>query len=116
MLSRDFTCDGPVEYWLNGLLEVMWATIKAHIADGYATYVETSRTAYGFSSTQPRLSPMSQGHGSRWRHTKAFDQLEDGNESAIKDFLKHQKSQLDGLISLVLGELTKGMTTLRPKV
>ena len=34
--------------------------------------------------------------------------MEDGNEMALKDFLKQQKTQLDGLIGLVLGELTKG--------
>ena len=40
---------------------------------------------------------------------QAFDQLEDGNEQALKDYLKQQKAQLDGLIGLVLGELSKGV-------
>ena len=45
-LSEDYTCVGPVEEWLMGMIDVMFATVKALIADGYATYVENPRTQW----------------------------------------------------------------------
>eukprot|EP00906_Rhabdomonas_costata_P031047 RCo043883 len=106
-LAREFRCQGPVESWLNGILEVMFQSIKASIAEGYTTYVEQSRTSWVFQYPAQVVVYVSR----TWFTVEtyaAFDQLEDGNEAALKEFLKQQKSQLDGLIMLVLGELTKG--------
>ena len=38
----------------------------------------------------------------------AFNKLEEGYESAIKDYYKKQIAQLNNLITLLLGSLTKG--------
>ena len=38
----------------------------------------------------------------------AFQRLEEGYESALKDYYKKQISQLNALIVLLLGNLTKG--------
>jgi dynein heavy chain, axonemal len=38
----------------------------------------------------------------------AFTKLEEGYENAIKDYYKKQIAQLNNLITLLLGSLTKG--------
>ena len=38
----------------------------------------------------------------------AFGKLEEGYESAIKDYYKKQIAQLNNLITLLLGKLSKG--------
>ena len=38
----------------------------------------------------------------------AFNKLDEGYESAMKDYYKKQIAQLNNLISLLLGKLTKG--------
>eukprot|EP00667_Euglena_gracilis_P000150 EG_transcript_150 len=106
-LAKEFCCEGPVEDWLTGIIESMFMTIKSLIADGYTTYVENPRTAWIFLYPAQIVCYVTRIWYTLETH-QAFDQMEDGNEQAMKDFLKQQKAQLDGLITLVLGELTKG--------
>ena len=40
--------------------------------------------------------------------SSAFSQLEEGLENSLKDFSKKQIAQLNNLISLLLGNLSKG--------
>jgi len=106
-LVREFACVGPVEEWLGGLITVMFDTIKALIADGYATYVENPRTQWIMLYPAQIVCYVTRTWFTLETH-QAFDQLEDGNEGALKDYTRQQKSQLDSLIGLVLGELSKG--------
>ncbi|KAK7573934.1 hypothetical protein V9T40_011125 [Parthenolecanium corni] len=99
-------CNGPVEIWLNNLQNTMMSTIRHYIAEGTQSYEEKSREQWLFD--YPAQASLC---GSQiWWTTEvnmAFAQLEEGYENALKDYQKKQISQLNTLISLLLGELSK---------
>ena len=101
-------CEGPVEEWLKGCVELMFATIKESILEGYTTYVESPRVEWIMRKGFPCQTIVV---ASRIWYTQeaeeAFVQLEDGNEAALKDFLRQQQTQISNLIQLVLSNLTK---------
>ena len=101
-------CEGPVEEWLKGCVELMFRTIKDSIMEGYTTYVESPRNEWIMKKGYPCQTIVV---ASRIWFTQeceeAFAQLEDGNETALKEFGKQQQTQISGLILLVLTNLTK---------
>ncbi|XP_020637559.3 dynein axonemal heavy chain 11 isoform X1 [Pogona vitticeps] len=103
--SAEFECRGQVETWLKLLEEVMRETVRRHIAEAIAAYEEKPREQWLFDyPAQVALT------GSQiWWTTDvgiAFNRLEEGFETALKDYHKKQIAQLNALISLLLGELT----------
>ncbi|KAJ9460839.1 Dynein beta chain [Diplonema papillatum] len=106
--SVSYECSGPVEEWLKGCVDLMFMTMKASILDGYTTYVESPRIEWVMKKGYPCQTIVV---ASRIWFTseceQAFSQLEDGNETALKEFLKQQHTQISGLIQLVLSQLTK---------
>uniref|UniRef100_A0A670JQ67 Dynein axonemal heavy chain 11 n=1 Tax=Podarcis muralis TaxID=64176 RepID=A0A670JQ67_PODMU len=103
--TAEFKCGGQVETWLKRLEKVMCETVRHHITEAVAVYEEKPRDQWIFDyPAQVALT------GSQiWWTTDvgiAFDRLEEGFETALKDYHKKQITQLNALISLLLGELT----------
>ena len=105
--SRSYECDGPVEEWLKGCVDLMFDTVKLSINDGHTTYVESPRIEWVMKRGYPCQTIIV---ASRIWFTQeceqAFAQLEDGNETALKDFYRQQQGQISSLIQLVLTNLT----------
>ncbi|KAJ3090810.1 hypothetical protein HK102_002597 [Quaeritorhiza haematococci] len=107
----DFVCDcectGPVEVWLNRLVDTMRKTLKALLGDAVSSYEEKPREQWIFDHPAQITLAGTQ----IWWTTEvnvAFSRLEEGYENSMKDYYKKQVSQLTILISLIQGELTKG--------
>ena len=100
-LAKDYICDGPVESWLAGCIDVMQVTMKQHISEANVGYTDKARTEWIYMYPCQAVIVASR----TWFTTEcesAFRQLEEGTETAMKDFLKAQKQQLDTLIREVL--------------
>ncbi|XP_059027314.1 dynein axonemal heavy chain 11 [Mustela lutreola] len=100
-------CTGHVETWLLRLEETMQGTVRRSITEAIAAYEEKPRELWILDfPAQVALT------GSQiWWTTDvviAFSRLEEGYETALKDFHKKQISQLNTLIALLLGELLPG--------
>ncbi|XP_015413618.1 PREDICTED: dynein heavy chain 11, axonemal [Myotis davidii] len=100
-------CRGHVETWLLQLEQTMQETVRHSITEAIAAYEEKPRELWLFDfPAQVALT------GSQiWWTTDvgiAFSRLEEGYETALKDFHKKQISQLNALIALLLGELLPG--------
>ncbi|XP_008847899.1 dynein heavy chain 17, axonemal [Nannospalax galili] len=105
----DKECDlsGQVEIWLNRVLDRMCATLRHEIPEAVVTYEEKPREQWIFDyPAQVALT------GTQiWWTTEvglAFARLEEGYENAIKDYNKKQISQLNALITLLIGNLSAG--------
>ena len=99
--------NGQVEIWLNRLLDMQCKTILYWLTSAVTTYEEKSRENWIMEyAAQIALT------GSQiWWTTEVnltFLKLEEGFENALKDYYKKQVSQLNSLITLLLGDLSKG--------
>ena len=106
-LSEDCLCDGKVENWLNSLMHSMKESLRVKFADSFETYENMPREKWLF------LYPaqVSLGGTQIWWTTevnRSFEQMEQGYEYALKEYFKRQIWQLNNLISLLVGDLTKG--------
>ncbi|XP_076978309.1 dynein axonemal heavy chain 11 isoform X2 [Tamandua tetradactyla] len=100
-------CIGHVETWLLQLEQTMQETVRHSIAEALAAYEEKPRELWIFDFPAQVALTSSQ----IWWTTDvgiAFSRLEEGYETALKDFHKKQISQLNTLIALLLGELPPG--------
>jgi dynein heavy chain len=104
------SCDlnGQVEAWLNRLLEKQCKTVLYWLTEAVSTYEEKSRENWILDiAAQIALT------GSQiWWTTEvniAFAKLEEGFESAIKDYYKKQVAQLNALITMLLTDLNAGI-------
>ncbi|XP_028130568.2 dynein beta chain, ciliary-like [Diabrotica virgifera virgifera] len=100
-------CTGKVEIWLNRVIDVMRATLHQQFSECVITYDEKPRELWiNDYPAQPALC------GTQiWWTTEvnlAFARLEEGYESALKDYQRKQINQLNALITLLLGDLTPG--------
>ncbi|XP_064890245.1 dynein axonemal heavy chain 17 isoform X3 [Columba livia] len=105
----DADCDlsGQVEVWLNRVLGSMRATLRSLIPEALATYEEKAREQWVFDYPAQVALTCTQ----IWWTTEvgmAFSKLEEGYENAIKDYNKKQITQLNTLISLLIGNLSAG--------
>ncbi|XP_038597832.1 LOW QUALITY PROTEIN: dynein heavy chain 17, axonemal [Tachyglossus aculeatus] len=105
----DAECDlsGQVETWLNRVLDRMCATLRHDIPEAVVTYEEKPREQWIFDYPAQVALTCTQ----IWWTTEvgiAFSRLEEGYENAIRDYNKKQISQLNALISLLIGNLTAG--------
>ncbi|KAJ3096963.1 hypothetical protein HDU97_005410 [Phlyctochytrium planicorne] len=99
-------CTGPVEVWLNRLVDSMRKTLRSLLGEGVSTYEEKPREQWIFDHPAQITLAGTQ----IWWTTEvnaAFSRLEEGYENAMKDYYKKQVNQLTALISLIQGELTK---------
>jgi dynein heavy chain, axonemal len=102
-------CDlnGQVEVWLNRLLDKQCKTVLHWLTEAVQAYEEKSREQWIMDFPAQIALTGSQ----IWWTTEvnmAFAKLEEGFENALKDYYKKQVSQLNALITMLLGELSKG--------
>nr|XP_018673081.1 dynein beta chain, ciliary [Ciona intestinalis] len=95
---------GQVEVWLNRLKDTQRSTVRHQIQESVVAYEEKARDQWLFDyPAQVALA------GSQiWWTTEvgiAFEKLEEGFENAMKDYNKKQVTQLNTLISHLLGDL-----------
>jgi len=105
--NKETDCNGPVEVWLNRVQDAMRSTLRHYMSEAVVTYEEKPREQWQFDYP----AQVSLCGTQIWWTTEvniAFSRLEEGYDNAIKDYHKKQISQLSVLISLLLGELTKG--------
>ncbi|XP_049624579.1 dynein axonemal heavy chain 17 [Suncus etruscus] len=108
-VAFDQDCDlsGQVEVWLNRVLDRMCATLRHEIPEAVVTYEEKPREQWIFDYPAQIALTCTQ----IWWTTEvglAFARLEEGYENAIKDYNKKQISQLNALITLLIGSLSPG--------
>ena len=102
-------CDlsGQVEAWLNRLLTMQIETVLYWLTDSVTAYEERSREQWILDfPAQIALT----GSQIWWtvEVNMAFGKLEEGFENALKDYYKKQVNQLNALIVMLLGDLSKG--------
>ncbi|RKO94585.1 dynein heavy chain and region D6 of dynein motor-domain-containing protein [Blyttiomyces helicus] len=100
-------CTGPVEVWLNRLVDTMRKTLKTLLGEAVSSYEEKPREQWIFD--HPAQITLA-GTGIWWTTevNVAFGRLEEGYENSLKDYYKKQINQLTALISLIQGELSRG--------
>jgi len=108
-LAAPFTCEGPVEEWLQGLVQAMQATLRSILAKAKFTAdhweIERPRQKWLFQYPAQIALTASQIIWSEEVNSQ-FDAFADGNEQAMKEYSKVLQARLEALIQLVLGELT----------
>ncbi|CAM4557085.1 unnamed protein product [Lepidochelys kempii] len=105
--SEPCDCSGQVEIWLNHVLDSMRATVRHEMTEGVTAYEEKPREQWLFDyPTQVALTCTQ-----IWWTTEvgiAFTRLEEGYENAMKEYYKKQVTQLNTLITMLIGQLSKG--------
>ncbi|XP_056142990.1 dynein axonemal heavy chain 11 [Lampris incognitus] len=105
--QKQCCCDGPVEVWLTCLESTMRECVRGHLTEAVSVYDDRSRELWVLDfPAQVALT----GSQIWWSNDTelAFQRLEEGFESALKDYNKKQIAQLNSLISMLLGELSLG--------
>ncbi|KAM9352911.1 dynein axonemal heavy chain 11 [Symphorus nematophorus] len=100
-------CFGPVETWLTSLEESMKECVRGHLSEAVSVYEDRPREQWILDfPAQVALT----GSQIWWSNDMelVFKRLEEGFESALKDYNKKQISQLNLLIGMLLGELSSG--------
>ncbi|KAI5103364.1 dynein beta chain, ciliary, partial [Silurus meridionalis] len=100
-------CSGQVETWLNRVLERMVETLRVKFEDAVTSYEKKSREQWLFDHPAQIALATTQIW---WTNEVglALAKLEEGYENSMKEYFKKQVSQLNALITLLIGELTKG--------
>merc|ERR1719336_2553277 len=113
-----FRCEGAVEDWLNGLVDMQQECLQKKIVAAKGTAdmwaIEKPREVWFYDYCAQVALTASQ---LVWTEEvlDQFEALSDGNEAALKDYLKVCTARLSEMIKLVMGELnsrdrTKVMT------
>ncbi|KFV69246.1 Dynein beta chain, ciliary, partial [Dryobates pubescens] len=105
--SQPCDCSGQVEVWLNHVLDSMRATVRAQMAEAVMAYEEKPREQWLFDYPAQVALTCSQ----IWWTTEvgiAFSRVEEGYENAMKEYHKKQVAQLNSLVTMLLGQLSKG--------
>ncbi|XP_020566647.2 dynein heavy chain 11, axonemal-like [Oryzias latipes] len=105
--SEPCVCEGQAECWLSALESTMRSTVQKEIQEAVAAYEDKPRDQWLFDyPAQVGLT------GSQvWWATDvgiAFARMEEGFDSALKDYNKKQITQLNSLIHMLVGDLTPG--------
>uniref|UniRef100_A0A7N8XCZ9 Dynein, axonemal, heavy polypeptide 9 like n=1 Tax=Mastacembelus armatus TaxID=205130 RepID=A0A7N8XCZ9_9TELE len=105
--SEPCVCEGQAEFWLGSLENTMRCTVQKEIQEAVSAYEDKPREQWLFDyPAQVGLT------GSQvWWATDvgiAFERVEEGFETALKDYNRKQITQLNSLIHMLLGDLTPG--------
>ncbi|XP_029686282.1 dynein heavy chain 11, axonemal isoform X1 [Takifugu rubripes] len=105
--SEPCICEGQAECWLSALESTMQRTVRKEIQEAVAAYEDKPRDQWLFDyPAQVGLT------GSQvWWATDvsiAFERVEEGFETALRDYNKKQIIQLNSLIHMLLGDLSPG--------
>ena len=109
--NKPVALKGAVENWLCDLESEMKACLKSKLSEAISLYDEKPREKWILEHcSQLALA----GTQIFWTSevNLAFAKLEEGNETAMKDYYKKQCAQLTNLIALTQGQLTKNDRTL----
>ncbi|XP_024861684.2 dynein heavy chain 9, axonemal isoform X1 [Kryptolebias marmoratus] len=100
-------CNGQVEMWLNRLLDTMRSTVRYEMTEAVMTYEDKPREQWLFDYPAQVALTCSQIW---WTSdvNMAFSRLEEGYDSAMRECYRKQVSQLNALISMLIGQLTPG--------
>uniref|UniRef100_A0AAX7TU92 Dynein axonemal heavy chain 17 n=1 Tax=Astatotilapia calliptera TaxID=8154 RepID=A0AAX7TU92_ASTCA len=105
--NQSCDCSGQVEMWLNRVLDTMRSTVRHEMTEAVIAYEEKPREQWLFDySAQVALTCTQIWWTSDV--TMAFARLEEGYDNAMKEYYKKQVSQLNTLISMLIGQLTPG--------
>eukprot|EP00882_Tetradesmus_deserticola_P009731 GHRQ01010278.1.p1 GENE.GHRQ01010278.1~~GHRQ01010278.1.p1 ORF type:complete len:796 (+),score=404.80 GHRQ01010278.1:482-2869(+) len=104
--AADCACEGPVETWLQSVVDSMKAAIQAEFKKANPMYDELPRTSWIFKYSAQNTVVVSRTFFTQ-EVNEAFDELEEGNEEALKTEYERQVNQLVGLIELINGDLSK---------
>ena len=100
------SCDGSVEVWMQRVVDSMRAALRAEFCTALPLYDEKPRAKWIFDQSVQNTIVIT-----RVAYTQevnaAFDAMEEGNDTALKDVLAKQVTQLAALIELINGELSK---------
>lgn len=101
------SCTGPVEIWLDRIQTRQRSSLRHYMSNAVIAYEEKPREQWVFDYPA-QVSLL--GTQIYWTNEVniAFGRLEEGYDNAMKDYYKKQILQLSTLISLLIGELTKG--------
>ncbi|KAM3922058.1 dynein axonemal heavy chain 9 [Leptodactylus fuscus] len=105
--SEPCDCSGQVETWLNRVLDSMRATVRHEMTEAVTAYEEKPREQWLFDYPAQVALTCTQ----IWWTTEvgiSFARLEEGYENAMKEYYKKQVSQLNTLITMLIGQLSKG--------
>uniref|UniRef100_H3A2B2 Dynein axonemal heavy chain 9 n=1 Tax=Latimeria chalumnae TaxID=7897 RepID=H3A2B2_LATCH len=105
--SEPCDCSGQVEIWLNRVLDSMRATVRHEMTEAVTAYEEKPREQWLLDYPAQVALTCTQ----IWWTTEvgiAFARLEEGYENAMKEYLKKQVNQLNILITMLIGQLSKG--------
>uniref|UniRef100_A0A2K5MWZ2 Dynein axonemal heavy chain 17 n=1 Tax=Cercocebus atys TaxID=9531 RepID=A0A2K5MWZ2_CERAT len=105
--QEDEYMDFDQDLWLNRVLDRMCSTLRHEIPEAVVTYEEKPREQWILDYSAQVALTCTQ----IWWTTEvglAFARLEEGYENAIKDYNKKQISQLNALITLLIGNLNAG--------
>ncbi|XP_041830036.1 dynein heavy chain 9, axonemal-like isoform X1 [Melanotaenia boesemani] len=105
--NQSCDCTGQVELWLNRVLETMQATVRHQMTEAVMAYEEKSREQWLFEYPAQVALTCTQIW---WTSdvNMAFARLEEGYDNSMKEYYRKQVSQLNTLISMLIGQLTPG--------
>ncbi|XP_061561508.1 dynein heavy chain 9, axonemal isoform X3 [Phycodurus eques] len=105
--NQSCDCSGQVEVWLNQVLDTMRSTVRHEMTESVTTYEDKPREQWLFDYPAQVALTCTQ----IWWTSDvgmAFARLEEGYDSALKEYYKKQVSQLNTLISMLIGQLSPG--------
>uniref|UniRef100_A0A8C4UZ95 Dynein axonemal heavy chain 17 n=1 Tax=Falco tinnunculus TaxID=100819 RepID=A0A8C4UZ95_FALTI len=105
--SEPCDCSGQVEIWLNRVLDSMRATVRDEMTEAVMAYEEKPREQWLFDYPAQVALCCTQ----IWWTTEvgiAFARMEEGYENAMKEYHKKQVTQLNTLVTMLIGQLSKG--------
>ncbi|NXG21537.1 DYH9 protein, partial [Grallaria varia] len=105
--SEPCDCSGQVEVWLNRLLDTMRATVRDEMTAAVTAYEEKPREQWLFDYPAQVALSCTQ----IWWTTEvgiAFARMKEGYEKAMREYHKKQVAQLNTLVTMLLGQLSKG--------
>ena len=104
--SEDCVCDGAVETWLQNVVDSMRMALIEEFRAAVPMYDEKPRRSWLFDNSVQNTIVVSRMFYTQ-EVNEAFDELEEGNEEALKLVWDKQVLQLKDLIDIINGELTK---------
>lgn len=81
--ASDCICDGPVEVWLQNVVDVMRKAVSAEFKAAMPAYAEKARTQWIFENSAQNTITVSRTFFTA-EVNEAFMELENGNEDALK--------------------------------
>uniref|UniRef100_A0A8U8C9W7 Dynein axonemal heavy chain 17 n=1 Tax=Geospiza parvula TaxID=87175 RepID=A0A8U8C9W7_GEOPR len=105
--SEPCDCSGQVEVWLGRLLDAMRATVREGMGAAVAAYEDKPREQWLFDHPAQVAFCCTQ----IWWTAEvgmAFSRMKEGYEKAMKEYHKKQVAQLNTLVTMLLGQLSRG--------